>query len=149
MSSLLHLNSEKRKEGELSSSSPQPPLSPIPHNFLLLALLPLLAPLPIPFPQAGLLLVHPRSPHGKILIFFFPRLNTQKGTTSPETLPGGGDNRLPIIQPVEKQWEAGDGNHHISQFTSLEPPWLPALIPCFTLLKTSPRVVLCRSLGGC
>lgn len=141
MSSLLHLNSVKRKEGELSSSSLLPPSSAIPHNLLL-------ASLPTTFPQSGLLLIHSIT-HGKILIFFFPRLNIQKGMTSPETPPGGGDHRLPITQPAERQWEAGAGNHHISQFVSLEPPWLPALIPCFALLKTIPRVVLCQGLGGC
>lgn len=127
MSNLLHLNSEKRKEGELSNSSLQPSFSPIPHNLLLLALLPLL----IPFPQAGLLLIDPSTPHGKTLILFFPRLNTQEDRRSPEKPPGGGDKRLPITQPAERQWEAETGNHHFSQFTSLEPPWLPAHVLCF------------------
>lgn len=142
MSSLLPLNSEKRKEGELSISSLHPPSPPMPHK-LLLALLPLLS------PKQGCcssILSHHME---KSLFLFTPRLNTQKDTTSPQTLPGGGDNRLPITQPAERQWEAEAGNYHISQFTPLEPPWLPALIPCFTLLKTSPRVVLCQSLGGC
>lgn len=126
----------RKDEGEFSSSCLHPLSSPIPHNLLL-------ASLPTTFPQSRLLLIHSIT-HGKILIFFFPRLNTP---TSPETPPGGGDSRLPITQPAERQWEAGAGNYHISQFVSLEPPWLPALIPCFAGLKTSPRVVLCQRLG--
>lgn len=102
----------------------QTPQSPIPHN-LLLALLPLLAALPIPFPQADWLLIHPIALCRKIFFFLFPGLNIERHE-EPRDITWGrrqsssrqkGRGRLRLGTTTSPSL-----NHHISQF---KPPHLP------------------------
>lgn len=102
VSNLFHLNL-KRKVSSAATSF-QPPSSPTPHsNLLLLALLPHWTTSLVHSPS----LSHQQCSYSAILVhrmekslFFLSQIKHIRDMTSQETLPGGGDNMLPISQPV-------------------------------------------------